>query len=83
MGHQQIGHVGGLEAVAGEALHQQLADPESAGIDQRHPALAADEDDRAPTEPAMAHRLARIALHQDVNFVAVDLHDLPAEWSRE
>ena len=77
MGHQEVGHVRGLEPVVGEAMDQQLADPETAGIDQRDPALAADQDDRAPAEPAVAHRLARITLDQDVDLVAVDLHGLP------
>src|ERR1019366_9001382 len=78
VGHQEVGHVRRLEAVAMEPLHHELADPETAGIDQGDPAGAGDQRDRAPAEPAVAHGLARIALHQDVDLVAVDLHGLPA-----
>ena len=80
LGYQQVGHVGRLETVVGKPLHQQAADPETAGIDQHDPAMAADQHDRAPAEPAVAHRLAGITLHQDVDLVAVDLHGLPASW---
>ena len=62
----------------GEPFGQEFAHPEPAGIDQRDPAVAAQQHDRAPAEPAMAHRLARIALHQDVDLVTVALHAFPS-----
>ena len=37
---------------------------------------APDQHHRAPAEPAMAHALARKALHQDVDVLAVELHGL-------
>ena len=78
MRQQQIGHRGRLEPMMGEALDQDLAHPEAAGIDERDPAMPAHQHDRAPAEPAVADGLARIALDEDLDLIAVDLHAGPA-----
>ncbi|WP_431267752.1 hypothetical protein [Dankookia sp. P2] len=45
------------------------ADGEGADIDQDGPAMAAQQRDGAPAEPAMAERLAGIALDQHVDRI--------------
>jgi len=52
-----------------EAVHDELPLTEGADIDQGDPARTAQERDGAPAEPAVADRLAGIAVHQDVDLV--------------
>ena len=56
-------------------LHgDQAAHIERPSVDQDDMAMPAHQRDGAPAKPAVAHRLPREALHQDVNLVTFDSH---------
>jgi len=79
MGEQEIGHVGGLQPVLGEAVDDELPHRERAGIDESYPALSAQQHHGAPAEAAVADALARKALHQNVDVPALDAHRRPPQ----
>ncbi len=76
VGDQEIGHVGGFQAAILEPLHHERAHAEAAGVDHRDMAAAADQHHGAPAKPAVADGLAGVALDQNVDVVAVDVHDV-------
>src|SRR5262249_47523307 len=69
MGEQDVGHVLGLQATLLQPLDQEPPHAERAGVDQRHPAVAAQQDDAAPAQATMAYRLPREALDDDIDVV--------------
>ena len=83
MGQQHIGHVLRLEAARSEPWLEQRPQPERSDINQRNPTVTAQQDDAAPSKPAVANGLARIALDDDVDIVTADLHDPSFSMTRK
>src|SRR3954470_23242729 len=67
VGEDHVGHVTRRNAGRLELGLQWPANAEGADVDQNGVPVGTQQRDGAPAEPAMAHRLARKSLHEDVD----------------